>query len=119
MNGVSITTRTVDGDLQVRHGSLYIPTAAEAVRQRTVQFLRMRLGESFVSPGRGIRYYQDIFNLSPALAAQYISDRLVNGIEEITRVDVREIAVNTSTRRSRLSLACSTIYGTFVVEQEI
>lgn len=109
-------TTTVDAGLTITRGSLMIPTGLEAVRQRAEQFLRLRRGESFIFPGRGIRYYEEAFNRSPELAVQVISDGLVTNIAEITRVVVVNLDIGDRTRRTSVTLGCSTTFGDFELE---
>ena len=113
-----MTLRTVDSDLRIVNGNLFIVEGLEAVRQRAIQHLRFFIGESFRSPAEGNPFFVDVIGTfdDAGLAAQADAGSLVSAIPEITGADVMRYHVN-SNRSLVVMLRVHTIFGD--VEMEV
>ena len=112
-------TRTVDENFQVVNGVLVIPTDLEALRQRSVQHLRFILGESFIAPDNGTPYFPAVLGTfqDPELSSPGGGRELESFFsEEILSASVSRQTVDSDTRRMKLGLRVSSIYGEMDIE---
>ena len=92
----------------------------EAVRQRVIQHLRFTLGEWFLAPDEGVPYFEGLFadHTGVDLAARLISAE-VQGVEDVTSVEVMEAVVDPATRKLRVEFRVGTAYGDVTVAEDI
>ena len=97
-----------------------VATGLEALRQRLEQRFLFWRGDWFVNNSRGVPYLTDVLGrpynellLQQTVAAQ------ARSFAEVTRVNSTEVTLARNTRRARIALNLSTIYGDMTLELNI